>query len=140
MRFHHLKSIILLWALLAGCATGHAGGNVPEGFIGVRAERFFTTWGGPVTSRRTEKGGRVYLWFSGRGSPYRPGERGTADLTGNTAWWKGYTLPGYSPMLECRLEILTGRKGRIVAIRMFGERHWQHRQRCREVFGPGWSG
>ncbi len=132
---------VLLPVTLAGCTTASINQDLGRHYIGRSASAFFQTWGGPVSSRATGHGGRLYLWFSGRDSAYRPADKGTVDLIGNTRWWAGRTLEGYNPLLECRLEILAGRKGHIEAIRMFGgERDWQHRQRCREVFAGGRPG
>lgn len=141
MSVRRLSSIIWLSAMLAGCTAASMNRDLGNRHVGQPADAFFRTWGGPVSSRATGGGGRLYLWFSGRDSAYRPGDKGTVDLIGNTRWWAGRTLESYNPFLECRLEILVGWKGRIEAIRMFGgERDWQHRQRCHEVFAGGRSG
>jgi hypothetical protein len=141
MSVRRFWSIIGLSAMLAGCTAASVNRDLGSHHIGRSGDAFFRTWGGPVSSRATGNGGRLYLWFSGRDSAYRPGDKGTVDLIGNTSWWAGRPLDGYNPLLECRLEILVGRKGHIEAIRMFGgERDWQHRQRCREVFAGGRPG
>lgn len=141
MSLRRFRSIIWLSAMLAGCATASVNQYIGSSYIGRSADIFFRTWGGPVSSHATGNHARLYLWFSGRDSAYRPGDKGTVDLIGNTRWWAGHPLDGYNPLLECRLEILVGRKGHIEAIRMFGgERDWRHRQRCREVFAGGRPG
>ena len=120
----------------AACNSADTNNRLRSSYIGTPVESFFIAWGGPVTSYAMGKEGRAYLWFSGRESGYQPGDRGTVDLIGNTAWWRGYRIQGYNPLLECRVEILTAPNGFIVDIRTHrGDRDWWDVQRCREVFG-----
>lgn len=128
-------AIALVAALVAGCSTSGFSRGLKERYIGTSADSFFSRHGGPVSSVGYGKEARIHLWFSGRSSAYAPGDKGTVDLIGNTAWWRGYTVPHYSPLNECRLQIYVGADGYIYDIRIFGgERDLQHVHRCREVF------
>lgn len=122
-------------AFIAGCSTAEFSQDLKNRHIGTSVDAFFMKHGGPVSSLGQGKEARVYLWFSGRNSAYAPGDKGTVDLIGNTAWWRGYTVPHYSPLNECRLQIYAGADGYIYDLRIFGgERDLQHVHRCREVF------
>jgi hypothetical protein len=133
--------LVVTTVLAAGCAGSSVTRDLQTTYIGTPVAAFFMERGGPVSSVGFGKGGRVYLWFSGRDSAYQPGDTGTVDLIGNTEWWTGYRVPNYNPLLECRVDIFTGADGYILDIRMHGgERDWRARQRCREVFGAGWLG
>lgn len=133
---HRLTALAAVLAMAAGCSSADTNNRLRSSYIGTPVESFFIKWGGPVSSYAMGKEGRAYLWFSGRDSGYKPGDRGTVDLIGNTAWWRGYRIQGYNPLLECRVEILTAPNGFIVDIRTHrGNRDWWDMQRCREVFG-----
>jgi hypothetical protein len=132
----YLGAAILALLCLAGCSTTPLSADLRAYYVGTKVDAFFHEWGGPVSSVRTDHGGRIYLWFSGRDSAFRPGDRGTVDLIGNTAWWRGHSLDNYNPLRECRVDIVTGRHGQIVDLRIHpGNRDWWDVQRCQEVFG-----
>jgi hypothetical protein len=125
---------LLLALALAGCVNNDAPFPGLSRYHGTDVELFFLEWGGPVAERDRKLPGKEYLWYSGRGSAYKPGHVDT-ELIGNTAWWRGYRQRFYNPLLECRVRLITDAYGVIEEIRpQDGSGGWW--ARCREVFGP----
>ena len=132
-----LVASLLIVLAIAGCASVGTNDVVRSPYEGVPVDTFFARWGGPVTSRLLADGGKVYLWYSGRFSAYIPGEDGTADLIGNTEWWRGYSLRDYDTRLECGVRIYTTPDRTIQAI-LVHESHkgWWEFRKCHRYFGP----
>lgn len=126
----------LLAVLLGGCLTPPTPYAFRSKYYGVPVEAFFTQWGAPISKHTFGDGQTVYLWYTGRNSAYLPGHT-DSELIGNTAWWKGYSLPKYQTRLECGVRIYTYPDGTISAILLKeSNKGWWELLRCREVFGP----
>ena len=132
----HFGLTLLAAALLAACTSIARDPPIRSRYEGTPAEFFFESWGAPVSAHPLADGGKVYLWYSGRWSGYIPGENGTVDLIGNTAWWSGHRIRWFNPALECGIRIYTTPDGRISALLMQQtSKGWWEFPRCREVFG-----
>jgi hypothetical protein len=127
--------IILATALLAGC-TAASSYPIRSRYQGQHIDLFFLEWGAPIASHKLHTGGRIYLWYSGRKSAYKPGHSDD-ELIGNTAWWRGYRLKTYSHYMECGVRIVTAPDDTIVEILVHGDSiGWWQSWRCYRIFGP----
>lgn len=127
---------LLSAALVAGCTSVATHYPIVSPYQGVHIDLFFLENGAPVSSHKLKNGGAIFLWFSGRHSAYKPGHIDT-ELIGNTAWWRGYRVPNYNPLLECGARIVTDPDGTIREILIHeSSKAWWESPRCRQVFGP----